>query len=593
MHSSDFRNTIVDLGFPFGSPVVENILVHCNLDTAGNINFQGLERELARERHLYNANQSHANKTKALETSSGAVAKPYRADLAHQERERAERQARQVQDYRDEVQHIFNRLSHHDISKDDAVYGLMKFDIYPTRASTRVLDSMQYAEVTFTEFVKALSKNDAETGNGLAGATTAQRPKEMIDTMGHQRKRAATRAQHINVFDNDVGTAPRTTKKMNFDSAVGDQSMFKTTTVRDMVFTDKDSMPLLSHMQSDMINGTAGEDVTLYFNSEQKLQREQIMAALRKLDAGELTMDSFQDKLFALGFELPELIGANLRRAVQTGKLDLRRIMKMFDSTILKVNALDTIPDRRKIDALKDQFSEQIKSHGTTSIIELAQIFRKFDTDGNESLCLNEFTRGCQDFGVNMNQEDLRLLFNAFDRNGDGVLQYDEFLTAIRGPLKGTRQVQVATAFQKMNRMLEEFVSLDIFMEEFDCSAYPEVRSGERSKREVSNEFVTWFSNAHRFNGYINLADFEGYYANISPTIKSDEAFAQLLRSTWHLSDLNPPPPLRKMVTGRDMPAPTAKQTHGDVIKWNQEPSVMEQHDKGLHTTWRKVKALL
>ena len=43
MHSSDFRNTIVDLGFPFGSPVVENILVHCNLDTAGNINFQGLE----------------------------------------------------------------------------------------------------------------------------------------------------------------------------------------------------------------------------------------------------------------------------------------------------------------------------------------------------------------------------------------------------------------------------------------------------------------------------------------------------------------------------------------------------------------------
>lgn len=48
----------------------------------------------------------------------------------------------------------------------------------------------------------------------------------------------------------------------------------------------------LSHAQADMIHGLNGKSVNLTFNSEEKLQREQILAALRKLDSG-LISNSF------------------------------------------------------------------------------------------------------------------------------------------------------------------------------------------------------------------------------------------------------------------------------------------------------------
>jgi Ca2+-binding EF-hand superfamily protein len=48
IHTSDFRAAVSDLGFPFGHPIIENILVHCVINSDGFVDFKGLERELAR-----------------------------------------------------------------------------------------------------------------------------------------------------------------------------------------------------------------------------------------------------------------------------------------------------------------------------------------------------------------------------------------------------------------------------------------------------------------------------------------------------------------------------------------------------------------
>lgn len=48
IHTSDFRSAVADLGFAFGDPLIENILVHCVVNSDGFVDFNGLERELAR-----------------------------------------------------------------------------------------------------------------------------------------------------------------------------------------------------------------------------------------------------------------------------------------------------------------------------------------------------------------------------------------------------------------------------------------------------------------------------------------------------------------------------------------------------------------
>ena len=48
IHTSDFRTVVMDMGYQFGHPIVENILVHCVISANGFIDYSGLEKQLAR-----------------------------------------------------------------------------------------------------------------------------------------------------------------------------------------------------------------------------------------------------------------------------------------------------------------------------------------------------------------------------------------------------------------------------------------------------------------------------------------------------------------------------------------------------------------
>jgi hypothetical protein len=48
IHTSDFRTAVLDLGYHFGHPTIENILVHCVISADGFVSYAGLEKQLVR-----------------------------------------------------------------------------------------------------------------------------------------------------------------------------------------------------------------------------------------------------------------------------------------------------------------------------------------------------------------------------------------------------------------------------------------------------------------------------------------------------------------------------------------------------------------
>jgi Ca2+-binding EF-hand superfamily protein len=50
------------------------------------------------------------------------------------------------------------------------------------------------------------------------------------------------------------------------------------------------------------------------------------------------------------------------------------------------------------------------------------------DDNDNKSLELEEFAKACKDFRVDVADSDIQRLFNAFDRDGSGNVDYDELL---------------------------------------------------------------------------------------------------------------------------------------------------------------------
>ena len=54
------------------------------------------------------------------------------------------------------------------------------------------------------------------------------------------------------------------------------------------------------------------------------------------------------------------------------------------------------------------------------------------DDDGNKKLNLEEFTKGIEESGLELAEEDIQDMFNKFDTDNDGNISVDEFIVGVR-----------------------------------------------------------------------------------------------------------------------------------------------------------------
>lgn len=59
-------------------------------------------------------------------------------------------------------------------------------------------------------------------------------------------------------------------------------------------------------------------------------------------------------------------------------------------------------------------------------------MFRRMDDDGSRSLSFAEFSKGITETGLMLDSEEMEQLFRAFDADGSGLVNIDEFLLAVR-----------------------------------------------------------------------------------------------------------------------------------------------------------------
>jgi hypothetical protein len=123
-----------------------------------------------------------------------------------------------------------------------------------------------------------------------------------------------------------------------------------------LTHNDAPAVGLLSTTQMEMHKGMSGSvQENLSYTSEQKLLREQVLAALRKLDAGILSAVEFQDIIFTMGIELPEGVLKQLLLQEQSGLLDWRACVQALDGYVFKHRSL--------VDEVPPQVIESAKGH--------------------------------------------------------------------------------------------------------------------------------------------------------------------------------------------------------------------------------------
>lgn len=129
---------------------------------------------------------------------------------------------------------------------------------------------------------------------------------------------------------------------------------------------------------------------------------------------------------------------------------------------------------------------------------------------------------------LNLTDAEILALFNLFDRNRDGTVDYDEFIRVLRGPMNNFRKKLVLQAFSKLDKDGSGFIEIADIKGVYNASRHPDVIQGKKTEDEVLLEFLETFEAHHNIcnseapDHVVTKEEFEEYYNNISSSVDND-----------------------------------------------------------------------
>jgi Ca2+-binding EF-hand superfamily protein len=140
------------------------------------------------------------------------------------------------------------------------------------------------------------------------------------------------------------------------------------------------------------------------------------------------------------------------------------------------------------IQMIIDKLKGEIRGRGGNGFIALQRKFKIMDDDGSKSLDLSEFKKALKEMNMGLNDKEMRMLFDHFDTDHGGSVNFEEFIQGVRDPLTPRRQALVLQAFTVIDKDGSGVVDAEEIASMYDASAHPDVIAGKKTPKQVMNE---------------------------------------------------------------------------------------------------------
>ena len=115
--------------------------------------------------------------------------------------------------------------------------------------------------------------------------------------------------------------------------------------------------------------------------------------------------------------------------------------------------------DRRR--ELMAKLRAQCLNRGCGGIKHISTAFRKMDLDYSKRICINELTEAVHKENLGFSDEDIKVLFDVFDGDQNGGIDFYEFMIQLRPPMSESRIQVVNEAFDKLDVNKDGEIRLD------------------------------------------------------------------------------------------------------------------------------------
>lgn len=137
---------------------------------------------------------------------------------------------------------------------------------------------------------------------------------------------------------------------------------------------------------------------------------------------------------------------------------------------------------------------------------------------------------------MDLSDVELRVLFEHFDQDQGGTIDYEEFVQGIRDPLTPRRMNLVHLAFNKIDLDGSGEVEPSEVVSAYNADKHPDVIAGTKTKDQVLREFLDTFDVGGVKDGKVTRKEFENYYTNLGANIENEDYFELMIRNAWHIA---------------------------------------------------------
>ena len=180
-------------------------------------------------------------------------------------------------------------------------------------------------------------------------------------------------------------------------------------------------------------------------------------------------------------------------------------------------------------------------------LMALKRTFMLLDENSDKKISFAEFEKMFKRYRFNLSEIEVNNLFNYFDKDKSGFIDYSEFLNGITGELNEFRKNILKQVFDKLDKNETGFITVKILRDSYDPKGHPLVRQGKRSEDEILGEFIDILE--YHFNLLnekneenldineikIDFDEFCEFYKTISVSVEEDKYFEIMVLSEWDI----------------------------------------------------------
>ena len=219
------------------------------------------------------------------------------------------------------------------------------------------------------------------------------------------------------------------------------------------------------------------------------------------------------------------------------GNKNLNNNINNYNNT----NNLET-PTNNNSESLNNKMKEIIHVDNGVVFYSFLKFLKINEEPTSQKVSFEDLSVTIQELHLNISSSELHEFFNNLDSEKTGRISIDNIINIIKGPLDEKRKSYISTIFSNIDTEKTGEISINTLKNIYNSKNHPDVLNGKKTEEEVYNQFCYTIDVYVRINkilsNSLNKEQFIDYYSGISPSLKNDEDFKNILSKVWNSDKL-------------------------------------------------------